>query len=197
MGKKSLAFLIVFSFLFHFCGTINQNLQARKDLANCKYDLEKIELNKIDFDNGIIPKSVWFDVYLKITNTARNDVALDRVEAEIFLDEKKLTDLAHKNFVRIAPQNFAVEKIALEIGFNAISSAAQKKPENITVQATVYINILIGSFTLKTPFAVAVKKTFPIPYDLIEKEIQKKKNAAVDKLKDVKESAKSQLKKVF
>lgn len=161
------------------CSTVDQNINARKNLAKCKFDLEKLALNRVNF-TGIEPKNADFDIYLKITNPNNDDVVLDRIDADIFLDQTKTTTINHKKFLRIKGGTSETEKLELTLPGSAIIKLAGKKPENITVDATAYVNIIIGSYTLQTSIKVKVKKTFPIPYDKIKEAIEKKKSETIN-----------------
>jgi len=163
------------------CGTLQQNIDARKNLAKCKYKFRKIELVKVSF-KGIKPKWVHFDAFLDITNKAKSEVALDSITGDIFLDRYKTSQIQHKHFVRIQPGEIKTEKVRLKVDFGKTLKAASKRPEKITLQAKVYMTIMIGSYTLKTPFAIKVRATFPIPWKEITRQAKKQGGKAIRKL---------------
>ncbi|MCP4130320.1 MAG: hypothetical protein GY754_05005 [bacterium] len=171
------------------CATLKQNIEARKNLKNCKYELVTVKLKKVDLD-GISVKSLYFDLHLKITNTTKSEVALDRVEGNIFLDRYQTSKISHKKFVRIKPSQSAVEVIEIMVPFKQAVKSLGRKPDKIIVKAKVFVNIMIGSFSLRTPISIEVTKAFPIPYDEIEKIIRK--NA-----KNIKKTIKSKIRKFF
>jgi len=124
------------------------------------------------------------------------------VDAQLFLDGKFLTQFQHKNFVRINPGKFSNEKISLSIPFSNLAGITEKRPEKAGVKAKVFINILIGDFTLKTPFEVSINKTFPIPYEKLEKKVEAQKEKTINSIdalikKAVKEGTNKLLKKIF
>jgi len=182
-------------FLVFSCATVDQNFRARQNLLNCKYELEKIEFNRVSFINVIEPQSVFFDNFLKITNTTNEEVAFDRFEGTLYLDENKLNTIDHKNFVRIKSKESATEIIGSEIGFAALSGLNKKRPDKITIEGKIYINLLSGDYTLKTPFFVSIKKTFSIPYDKIEAAIQNNQQSSKKGTPEI-DNVKKQLKQI-
>jgi LEA14-like dessication related protein len=161
------------------CATVDMNKKARTDLAKCKYEVAGIEYESLTKK----PEAVNFKVLLAITNPNDNDVALDHVDADLYLDQTKVGTVNHKNFVRIPAKSSVTEPIEVQIPFSAAWILAGSRPQNLTIDATVYVNIMIGKFTLSTPFAVPVKKTVPIPWDKIDKEIDKQKSELGGKVK--------------
>lgn len=178
------------------CSTVDQNIKARKNIEKCKFEFNDLKVNKIEFE-GISPKQVDFDVFLKITNPTEDDVVLDQVDADIYLDGKKTTTINHKKFMRIKGKESAIEKIELNLPGAELLNLVGKRPETMTVDAKIFVNVLIGSVTLETNIAVPVKKTFPIPWDKIDEQIAKQKGGAVEKAEDKAVDAKKKLKKKF
>jgi len=184
-------------FLGASCSILDQNINARKNLANCKYELQKVVPTGIKLD-GLKLKSVDFDFYLKITNTAKSDVALDRIEADIYLDDNKVANASHKQFVRIKPSKSATEIFSSEVPFASIIKAIGKKPKDIIIVAKVYVSLLIGEHTIKTNYSITVKQKFPIPYKKINKLIKEEAKKAVKSLKGKsKKELRDELKKKF
>lgn len=169
------------------CSTIKQNVDARKNLVNCKYEFEKLEPVDVTL-NGLSVENVNFDVYLKIINTTKSDAALDRVEGDVLLDALKMTDIDHKKFLRIRASETVVDKISIGVALNNAIKSLGKKPETITVSAKVYVSLLIGDSTIETPIAITVTKTFPIPYDKINEMVEQKKNQGINTIKAKEES---------
>lgn len=124
---------------------------------------------------------VLFDLYLKIKNTTDHEVVLDHLEADIYIDKTKVSKVNHKKFTRINPGKESVEKINVKVPFDEMKGFYLKKPKTITFDAKVYVNILIGDYTLETPWVISIKKTILIPYNKIQKIIDKKKNEIVNK----------------
>lgn len=155
------------------CKTMDDNINARKNLSKCKYEFEKIEVTNIKL-KGLIIRYVDFNIYLKITNTTNNDVALDRIEGKIFLDKHKTSNFKHKKFIRIKPGKSAIEPVTTRVIFPSVVKSIGKRPKNIIIKAKAYVSLLVGSGNLKTPVAIEVQKKFPIPYNKIDKEIKKR-----------------------
>jgi len=173
---------------------MDQNIQARKNLEKCTFELEDLKLNRIEFE-GIAPKLVDLDIYLKITNPTENDDVMDRVEADVFLDRTKTTNIEHKKFLRLKGRESSVERVLVELPAKALIKLAKERPETVTVDGKVYANILMGSFTLATSIPIPIRKTFPIPWDRIDAEIAKKKGQAVEKAEDKAKDLTKDLKK--
>jgi LEA14-like dessication related protein len=194
--KKTAIFVSMIALTIISCATVDQNIKARKDLEKCRYDLDSIEVVDVKLDGAQI-KDADFNIYLKITNTTDGDVALDSVDGDLYLDDAKTTDIIHKNFVRIKKGQSSVEKIYVSVPVGSVMKLLGHKPENITVDARVKVNILIGSHTLETPFVAHVKKTFPIPWDRINEMFQKKLDQVIDSAADKgKEKGKERIKKI-
>ncbi|HPB80929.1 MAG TPA: hypothetical protein PK200_02695 [Spirochaetota bacterium] len=171
-------------FIFTTCATLQENLALRKSLANCKYEFQKVEVANVEID-GIKVKKVNFNVFLKITNTAKVDAALDHIEGSIFLDSHKTADLSHRRFLRINKGQSVVEKFDVGVPLASAISSLGRKPDNIIVDAKVYVNIVIGNHTIKSPVAVQVRQSFPIPYDRIYSVVRQKGTRALDNLKNL------------
>lgn len=188
---QKIASIMIFAVIFAAgCGTINQNIQARKNLSKCKYDLERIELKKVNL-KGLEIRSIDFTGYLKITNTTTGEVALDYIDGDIYLDKYKTSTLAHNRLLRIKAGASVVEELLLQVPFESALKALGHRPADITVVARLHMNLLIGSFTLPTPIVIEVRKKFPIPYDKIE-------DAIVKQTKNINgNTVKKKLKKIF
>jgi LEA14-like dessication related protein len=185
------------------CSTVDQNIKARKNIQKCKFEFHDFKLDDVKF-KGVKPEEVSFFIYLKITNPTADDVVLDHVEADIYLDENKTTSIKHKKFLRIKPKTPVVEKIAMELPASALLNLKGKRPQDLTLDAQIFVNVLIGSFTLDTNVMIPVKKTFPIPWDKIDAKIDQhtkgltdKAGKAGDKAKDKTKDMKKKLKKKF
>jgi len=164
------------------CGTLQQNLDARKNLAKCKYKFRQIKLVKVSL-SGIKPKWVHFDAFLDITNNAPSEVALDRVTGDIFLDRYKTSQIKHKHFIRIQPGATKTEKIRLKVDFGKTLKAASKRPEKIILEAKVYMPIMIGTYTLKTPYSMKARASFPIPWKEIGRQVKKQGGKVIDSIR--------------
>lgn len=173
MKRLLLLPLLLIPFLTQIsCSTLDLNAQARKNLAKCKFEFERVELKKVNI-SGLKVRSLDLDVFLKITNKAASDVALDHLEGEIYLDDFKASKISHKRFVRIKPGKTVIEPVEVHVPFADALKGLGHKPEYIIVKAKVYVNIMIGSYTFPTPFDVSVEQKFKVPYDEIEKQLKK------------------------
>ena len=166
MRKTVLVFLCAL-FAAAGCSTIDQNLNARKNLEKCTFEVAALEFVKLN-GKASRPESIDLNALLKVTNPNASDVALDHVDADILIDGKKAAAVSHKNFVRIKAKSSVTEKAAVNIPFSA-EWVTGKRPETVTIDGEVYLNIMIGDYTLPAPTAVKIKKTVPIPWDRIAK----------------------------
>ncbi|MFC1670171.1 hypothetical protein ACFL20_07230 [Spirochaetota bacterium] len=179
--KKIMIILMAFTV---GCGTIKQNIKARQNLKKCKFKFEKVTFDKISFKKKIIPKAVNLDLFLKITNPTKDDVALDKVRAVVYLDRIKTTKLKHNKFVRIEAKNSSVEKIDIKIPMSALKNFTRKKrPKNTIIDGKVFINLLVGDSVIKTDFFVRIKASLPIPWKEIDAAIAKRKAKYINKFK--------------
>jgi LEA14-like dessication related protein len=158
------------------CATVDQNVAARKNLEKCTYAFSGLEVDKLHYDSGV-PESVDMTVLLAVTNPNSSDVVLDHIDADLYLEQKKVGNIQHKNFVRIAAKSSSSEKVEFNIPFSDAWLLAGKRPELLTIDAMVYVNILIGNFTLAAPMEVPVKKVVHIPWGRVDAETASRKNA--------------------
>jgi len=157
------------------CATVKQNIDARAYLAKCKYEYAGITVTGVQFSSGILIDSVSFDVRVKITDTTDRDVALDHAELAFFLDKNHVLDVAHKRFVRIAPQAFSTETVATAVPFAGVLASTGHRPETIGVKAKLWVTLLIGKDTWETPIVVPIEVDFPIPWGQIDAYVAQKK----------------------
>jgi len=182
MNKIYTALTALILIAYTGCSTVDQNVKARKNIGKCKFDFSGIEFNKLNMgEKG--PASIDLTALLTIANPNDSDVVVDHVNADIYLEQKKVGTLQHKNFVRIKAGSSAVERIAVNVPFSAGLLLTGKRPETLTIDATVYINILVGNYTLPTPAAMPVKKTVPVPWDKIDRDLSSKKENVSGKIK--------------
>lgn len=140
-------------------------------------------------------KSADLVLKLEIKNTSSYEVALDHIFATVYLDKRKFTSIKHPYFVRIPKGQSLVEPLQINVPFHHLNRFSFK-PKTATIEATVYVNIIIGSYTLKTPYTVTLNKTVVIPYKKIQSILQKKKDKLLKKiLKNAKKFLKRKVKK--
>lgn len=163
---------LAFALLLSSCQTLQQNLDARKNLSKCKYEFKKIKLKGIDI-SGAKVRTANFDLYLKITNNAATDVALDRVEGDVYLDKNKTMRLSHEKFIRIKPNKSVVEPIALNVPILKAVRSLGHKPKYLTIKAKVYATLMIGGTKISSPYPFKVNKRFRIPWGKIQRQLKK------------------------
>ncbi len=159
--------LIMLSALFS-CKSIQENIDARKNLTKCKYEFIKIEPVSVTLD-GVKLKSVQFDAKFRITNTTKTDVAMDKISGTILLDNNQAGTLTHARYVKIKKGASAVEPISISIPFKSAMKALGHMPKYITFDLKVYMNLIIGKYNLGASIPVNVKIKTPVPYDTIKK----------------------------
>jgi hypothetical protein len=172
MIVKLLPALLTAAALLSSCSVVDQNLKAREMLLKCRYELERLEFVRVEFKDRIVPERVWFNAWVVIENVTEDEVALDRAEADLWLEGNKLSSVENTNFLRIRPGAKGTAVIPVSLGFDAIADSLDRRPDNITVEAKLFLTLLIGKMTLETPVEFGVKKTFPIPYDSIDKAVR-------------------------
>lgn len=145
------------------CSTVDANVAARKNLMKCRYAMEDIKLIKLE-RKGISLRAVQCDIFLRITNASDSDVMLDRIEGRLYLDDKAAGTFQHRRSLRVAQGSSVVERFRVRVPFVKAVRAISALPDNLRVDADVYINLIIGSATVNTPFKANVSRSFKIPY---------------------------------
>lgn len=108
---------------------------------------------------------------------------MDRVDADLFLKDKKAGKIQHKNFVRIKAGESSSEKVAINIPFSDTMLFTEKRPDTLTVDALVYLSLLAGTTDISTPIPVHVKKDIPIPWDKIDKQVNSREDEIKSRVK--------------
>jgi hypothetical protein len=166
--KKTLILLGLAGLLSASCATVKQNIDARTYLAKCKYEYAGLKVTGVRFSSGTLIESVDFDAMLKITDTTDRDVALDHADLAFSLDGDPVLEVAHKNFVRIAPSASSTEAIAVDIPFSGIVKSLGRRPEKLGIKAKLWVTLLVGKDTWETPIVIQAEAELPIPYDQID-----------------------------
>lgn len=183
---KIKAFTLIFIAAFAFsCATVEQNIIARKNLEKCEFRFINIVPERVNI-SGTSIESVDFTVNLEVNNKSDGEVVLDRVEGDIILDENKAASISRSDLSRIPAGEIKVEPINVNVPFKDAIKAASGMPDEIIVKARVYVNILIGYYTLNTPVVFRVERTFPVPYDRIkEMAVEQGRERVIDSFKDL------------
>jgi len=178
--KKPLLFLGLVAVLSVSCATVQQNIDARTYLAKCKFEYAGTKVTGVTFASGILIDSVDLEVAVKITDTTDKDVALDHAEVSFFLDKNPILDIAHKNFVRIAPKASSTEPISVRLPFGGIVKTLGHRPEMLGVKAKLWVTLLVGKATWETPIVIPIEVEVPVPYDQIDAFVAQKKKQLED-----------------
>jgi LEA14-like dessication related protein len=149
------------------CSTLDQNVNARKNLSKCRFDFVGLEFVKLHAKSGKFI-SVDLNLLLRVTNPNETDVALDHIDAGVFIEGRKVADLSHKNFVRIKAGSSADEKVALNVPFSS-AWILGKRPHSASIEGTIYAAVMIGEYTLSSTIERPVKTNVPLPWDKIGK----------------------------
>ena len=171
------------------CATIQQNIDARKYLEKCKYEYAGLDVTDVKFSSGILIDSVDFVVQVKITDTTDRDVALDHADLDFFLDGNEIIQTQHKRFVRLAPKEETTEPIAATLPLDGILKTLGHRPETMEVKAKLWVTLLVGKDTWKTPIVIPVDYSMPVPWDKIDTFVDKKKKELEAKAVDEAKSA--------
>ena len=162
------------------CATVQQNIDARTYLAKCKYEYAGLNVTGGEFSSGILIDSVDLSVRVKITNTKDRDVALDHADLSFFMDKNHVLDAAHKNFVRIVPNAFSTETMAVGLPLGGIMKTLGHRPQTLGVKAKLWVTLLVGKDTWETPVAIPLEFEVPIPWDQIDVYVAQKKKQLED-----------------
>jgi hypothetical protein len=163
------------------CATVQQNIDARTFLAKCRYEYAGVRVSGLQFSTGTAIDSIDLELKVKITNTTDRDVALDHADLSFALDNNPVLELAHRNFVRVVPKASATEAVATGVPFAGILKTLGHRPKTINIKAKLWVTLLVGKDTWKTPIAIPLAVDFPIPYDQIDALVaQKAKQLAND-----------------
>lgn len=185
--RFSLLFLLA-SFSLAGCATLQQNVDARKLLAECQYEFAGVKLDKVTF-SGLVPHSADLIVKVKISNPNDRPVALDHATFQFYNGDSHLFDARHDRFVQISPSGSKSEPIKVTLPLAGVLELAGKRPEVLDVHATLWVTLLIGDKTWETPLSVPFDFRVPLPWDQIDRAVAKKAKA----LKDQAEKAAKQL----
>jgi len=180
MMRSKLFPLAVACVLVISCATVQQNIDARTYLAKCKYEYAGLNVTGVEFSSGILIDSVSFDVRVKITNTTDRDVALDHADLSFFLDGNHVLDAAHKRFVRIEPETFSTETVAVGLPFAGVMKSIGHRPQTLGVKAKLWVTLLVGKDTWETPVVIPLEVEIPIPWDQIDVYVAQKKKQMED-----------------
>ena len=180
MMRSKLFPLAVACVLVISCATVQQNIDARTYLAKCKYEYAGLNVTGVEFSSGILIDSVSFDVRVKITNTTDRDVALDHADLSFFLDGNHVLDAAHKRFVRIEPETFSTETVAVGLPFAGVMKSIGHRPQTFGVKAKLWVTLLVGKDTWETPVVIPLEVEVPIPWDQIDVYVAQKKKQMED-----------------
>jgi len=197
---KNLAFLVAAALVLTGCATVQQNVDARALLAQCRWEYSGLSVAGVTFSSGILIDRVDLVVQVKMTNTTKKDVALDHATLTLALDGNDVLDTAHKKFVRVAPGKSVVEPVAVGLPFGSAVKTLGHKPEKIGVKAKLWVTLLVGKDTWETPLVIPVDVEVPIPYDQIQKFIDQRQKELTDeaakKAKDAAAKAADEAKKL-
>ncbi len=162
------------------CATVQQNIDARTFLAKCRYEYAGLTITGVQFSSGILIDSVSLDTAVKITNTTDRDVALDHAELAFSLDGNPVLDIAHKNFLRVAPGSASTETVAVGLPFGGIVKTLGHRPEKLGIKARLWVTLLVGKGTWETPIVIPVEVEVPVPWDQIDTFVAQKKKQMED-----------------
>lgn len=175
---KKIIMLLLLALVFVSCESIQENIDARRNLSKCKYQFIRVEPKSIKLDKANL-KEINFNALFKITNTTKTDVAMDHIAGTIYLDNHKTATFSHKKFVKINPGKSSTETISLNVPFIEAMKSLGGKPKYIVFKAKVYMNLIIGKYTVNTNIPIDLEQKVAIPYSTIKKLIQKEAKKAV------------------
>jgi hypothetical protein len=150
------------------CATVKQNIDARTYLSKCQYEYAGSRITGVKFSTGTLIDSVDLELKVRITDTTDRDVALDHADLSFFLDKNPVLEVAHKNFVRIAPKASSTETIAAGLPFAGVLKTLGHRPQTLGIKAKLWVTLLVGKDTWETPVMMPIEVNVPVPYDQID-----------------------------
>ncbi len=166
------ALCFVFVLSFFSCKTLQQNIDARKNLAKCKYELLEVHPRSVKLQGSSL-SSVVIDALFKIENKSSTDVRMERMDGIIFLDNRRVTTFSHNKVLQIKKGHSAKGPVTFSIPFKDAIKALGSMPKYITFDITVYMDMIIGKYSLGTAIPVNVKIKKKVPYETIRKLVVK------------------------
>lgn len=168
--KKYIVPALCFAFVLSFlsCKTLQQNLDARKNLAKCKYELLELHPRSVKLQGSRL-SSVNIDALFRIENKSSTDVTMEKMDGTILLDNRRATTFTHKKVLHIKKGHSGKGSVTFSIPFKDAIKALGSMPKYISFDITVYMNIVIGKYSLGTAIPVKVKIKKKVPYKTIRK----------------------------
>ena len=192
--RSLLVLLGTVAFCASSCATLQQNVDARKLLSECRWEWAGVKVTGLQFTQGILVDSVSLDASVKLTNTTNRDVALDHATLGFLLDGNPVLDTAHQKFVRVAPGASVTEPVSVVLPFSGIVKTLGHRPEVLGVRAKLWVTLLVGKDTWETPLVIPVNVDVPVPYDQIDAFVaQKKKELEAESARSAAAAVKSTL----
>lgn len=119
-------------------------------------NLSDIRLKK--FKNFL--SSLEFKVEIKIINPNNNEVVLDELSADIYIDENYVTRVEHKEFIRIGAEGLQNTTLGIILK-NEMEKISLSSAKRIIIKSEVKARILIGEHNIKFPIPIKIECDYP------------------------------------
>jgi len=179
--NSSVAALAVGALLAASCATLSENIDVRKTLAECQYNLADLDVKDVKFSSGIVVSEVDFVAKLKITNPTKHDAALDHAVFDFFLDDQAVGHAEHQRFTLVKAGQSAVEPLQVGVPLEGVLATLGHRPATLKVKAQLWVTLVVAGKAWKTPLVVPVEFETPVPWKKIDQAIEKQKAALAKK----------------
>ncbi len=150
------------------CKSLQDNLNARKNLQKCKYEFVKLDPGSVQL-KGMKLNTVSFDAIFQISNRASTDVIMDKMEGTVLINDKETATFSHDRVLKIKKGQVAREPISISIPFMTTIKSLGSMPKYLTLDVTFYMNLMVGQYKLGGDIPINIKIRKKIPYKKIQK----------------------------
>lgn len=146
---RGIKILLTISLVFSLNAcTLSQITKTQKALENCKFTLQSIEpdisMSMNGFSTPII--KVKFNVVMGIENTTDYNLAINRLDLKLFLDDFELAGATTNKFIRIPKGKSSSMALTMEIDPEVVSKKLVQRLQGNQIKyravATFYFKVL-------------------------------------------------------
>lgn len=146
LRKFSLILPLAALLLLNGC-SLNQLTKTQKALENCKFTLQSIEPDINVTMNGFTPVlKVKFNVVLGVENTTDFNLAMNRLDVKLFLDDLELATATTNKYIKIPKGETQTMALTMEIDPDVASKKLVERLQGNELQykavATFYFKVL-------------------------------------------------------
>jgi LEA14-like dessication related protein len=149
MSRSIKVFLTISLLLFlNGCSTLSQVSKTKQALENCQFSLQSIEPNVDVQLNGFSTPTikVKFNVVLGVKNTTDYNLAINKLDLKLYLDDLELAGATTNKFVKIPKGQSSTMALTMAIDPDVVSKKMvdrlQKGQVKYKAVAIFYFNVL-------------------------------------------------------